>query len=103
MGQAKSRGSREARIANAVEKVEVQKPKSIVCNNCQAVLTNIATVDTKSFKGIAAAFSAHCNACNKDTFAVRGQREAVADFFLEMENKAGFEVNIGTAKPGNVA
>ena len=83
--------------------MEVQKPKSIVCNNCQAVLTTLTTVDTKSLKGIDAAFSAHCAACNQDTFAVRGQREAVADFFLEMENKAGFEVNIGTAKSGNVA
>ena len=101
MGQAKKRGSRNSRIAEAVQKIEEVKPKLIVCNKCKAELTEITHLNTKGMKGIEIAFGAHCHSCNSDTWAVRGDKEAVTDLLLAMEAETGSEVNLGTAKPGN--
>jgi hypothetical protein len=36
MGQAKYRGTKDDRAAQAIARIEALKPKFIVCNNCQA-------------------------------------------------------------------
>jgi hypothetical protein len=101
LGQAKLRGSKELRIAEALAKIEPMKPRSIVCNNCKAELTDIGIMNTKGMRGIDAAFAAHCEACDHNTWAVRGDPNAVAELFAAMEETTGEEVKLGTAKLGN--
>ena len=97
MGQAKLRGNRDARVAEAMKKVEALKPDHIVCNNCQASLAEIVTLDSRGMKGIEAAFSAHCSECNHDTWAIGGDPEAVAAFSMLLENETGGKVKMGVA------
>lgn len=95
MGQAKLRGTRDDRVAKAKQRIETLKPDHIVCNNCQANLTEIDILDTRGITGIEAAFSAHCTTCSNDTFAVKGDPDAVADIHLFLEMKTGSEVKMG--------
>ena len=97
MGQAKIKGNRELRITKAVEKIEAFKPKYIVCNNCQAKLTEITSMNSRNISGIEIVFAANCTACNHDTFAIRGTPEAVADLSMAMELTTGDEVKMGIA------
>jgi len=79
MGQAKLKGNRELRVAQAIEKMKALKPEYIICNKCQAKLTEIITLDSRNMSGIDAAFSAHCIVCDHDTLAIKGNPEAVAN------------------------
>ena len=91
MGQAKLRGNRDARMTEAKQRLEALKPDHIVCNNCQAKLTEIFTLDTHGMKGIEVAFSANCSTCNHDTWAVLGdpKRRAEHDAWIaEQEGKS---------------
>lgn len=102
MGQAKLRGNRDSRVAEAMKKVEALKPDHIVCNNCQASLTEIVTLDSKGMNGIKAAFAAHCSACNHDTWAIGGEPDAVAALHLTLENETGGQVKTGVATAAKV-
>lgn len=97
MGHAKQRGTQDQRIAAALEKVETLRPAQIVCNNCNAALTEIITLNSTGMNGIEAAFAAHCASCEHDTFAVRGDPDAVADFALLLEAANDTEVKLGMA------
>ena len=97
MGQAKLRGNLDSRVADAIKKIESLKPDHIVCNNCQQKVTEIVTLDSRGMKGIEAAFAAHCPTCDHDTWAIRGDPDAVADLYMAIESKAGREVKIGVA------
>ena len=100
MGQAKFRGNRDARMTEAKQRLEALKPDHIVCNNCQAKLTEIFTLDTHGMKGIEVAFSANCSTCNHDTWAVLGDPVAVADLHKAMEMEAGVKAKMGIAVTG---
>lgn len=95
MGQAKLRGKRESRVIEAMKKIEALKPDHIVCNNCQAKLAKIVTLDSRGMKGIEAAFFAYCSACNHDTWAIRGDPDAVANLLMAMEGETGLKGKIG--------
>lgn len=99
MGQAKLRGARDVRVAEAVKMVEAIKPDHIVCNNCQASLTEIITIDSRGMKGIEAAFLAHCSGCNRDTWAIGGNQEAVVALACSMSVEYGPNILI-TLKGG---
>ena len=97
MGQAKIKGDLKLRIEKALEKIEAFKPEYIVCNNCQAKLTEITSMNSRNIRGIEAVFAANCTACKHDKFAIRGTPEAVADLSLAMELATGDEVEMGIA------
>ena len=99
MGQAKIRGSRESRAAEAANKVQKSKPPALVCNACQATLPHAIAMDVSSLQGIEVAYQAHCAACDQDTWAVRGENTAVRAFYAALEKAAGQTVQLGKAKP----
>lgn len=53
-------------------------------------------------KGIEAAFAAHCSACDQDTWAIRGDPDAVADTFMAIESETGHEGKMGIANAPKV-
>lgn len=96
MGQAKLRGTPEQRKQAAIEKQLSLRPRHIICNNCQTELTDIAAVDVAELPGIDAAFEAHCPRCGYDTYAIKGEKEAVARLHMAIEDAAGAEAQAGS-------
>lgn len=99
MGEAKHRGPRDTRVAEAVGKARLLRPPRLSCNVCHAELTDVAALETKQLKGIEQAFGAHCAVCDQDTWAVRGEPAAVRAFYAALEQASGQKVQLGTAKP----
>lgn len=101
MGQAKERGTREDRVAQAAAIADRLRPPEMKCNVCGTTLNDVSAQDTSALPGIHAAFGAHCTACGKDTWAVRGEPAAVRAFYAALEKSAGASVHLGTARPAN--
>jgi RNase P subunit RPR2 len=101
MGQARTRGSLEQRKSAAVEKQLSLRPKYIICNHCQNTLTDMVPMDISGMKGIEAAFVAHCEHCDHDTYALKGDREAVAHAHIAIEDSTGSESKIGIVPSAN--
>jgi Zn finger protein HypA/HybF involved in hydrogenase expression len=101
MGQAKLRGTTEQRKQAAVERQLSLRPKHIVCNNCQATLTEMQPMDISGIRGIDAAFAAHCPHCDHDTYAIKGEREAVANMHMAIEDATDTESQIGAVPSAN--
>ena len=101
MGVARNRGTRASRISQATNASGNERAPAITCNVCQVNLDKVETFDSSALKGIDAAFSAHCAACDQDTWAVRGQPVAVQAFYSALEKAAGAKVKLGTAKNPN--
>lgn len=80
MGQAKLRGNRDQRVAQAVAKIEATRPEKLVCNSCQADVTEIHPVSTRGLPGVEAIWLGQCT-CGHTTFAASGKPEAVQAFF----------------------
>lgn len=80
MGQAKQRGTREQRIAQARAKIDADRPAKIVCNSCSAEVGSIDLVDTKGLRGIEGIWMGRCE-CGHITFAAAGEPQAVQAFF----------------------
>lgn len=80
MGQAKQRGSREDRIAQAHAKIEASRPEKLVCNGCGADVTDIHPVSTRGLVGLEAIWMGQCG-CGHTTFAAAGKPAAVQAFF----------------------
>ena len=72
MGQAKLRGTPEQRKQAAIDKQLSLRPKHIICNHCQAELTEMDPIDVSELAGIDAAFVATCPHCSHDTYAIKG-------------------------------
>lgn len=89
MGQAKNRGSLEQRKGVAIEKQLSLRPKYITCNHCQTELSEMFPMDTSKMPGVEAAFAAHCGNCDHDTYALKGEAEAVANAHMAIEDSAG--------------
>ncbi len=98
MGEAKRRGSRDSRVAEAVAKLKALQPDFIECNNCNSKLTDIELMDTRGTPGIEAAFGAYCSNCESITWALLGDPDAVADFYATLESEVGPDIKIGSAK-----
>lgn len=101
MGQAKLRGTPEQRKQAAIERQLALRPKYIKCNHCQAELTDMTPMDISDIKGIDAAFAAHCPQCGHDTFAIKGEREAVAQMHMAIEDAAGSQALAGVVPAAN--
>lgn len=101
MGQAKIRGTQEQRKQAAIEKQLSLRPKYITCNNCQAELTEMHPMDISGMQGIEAAFAANCPHCNHDTYAIKGEREAVANMHMAIEDATGSQSQIGIVPSAN--
>lgn len=80
MGQAKARGNREQRVAQARDRIEATRPAKLVCNSCQADVTDLHPVSTRGLRGIEAIWMGQCQ-CGHTTFAASGEPEAVQAFF----------------------
>jgi len=93
MGQAKLRGSRTQRIAQAHEKIEATRPAKLVCNSCQADVTAIHPVSTRGLSGVEAIWMGQC-ACGQTTFAASGKPEAVQAFFNALSTES--ELQLGS-------
>ena len=81
MGQAKSRGNQAQRMAQALERASTQLPASVKCETCQVEMTQITPMDVRDMPGINLAGVAHCHACGRAAWALRGTPHAV-DFHL---------------------
>jgi len=98
LGQAKIRGTRDERVAEAAGKALKARPPALTCSGCQSALTEVSTLDTSALQGIEVAYQAHCAACDQDTWAVRGETVAVRAFYSALEKAAGQPVQLGVAK-----
>ncbi|WP_286747854.1 hypothetical protein [Aquabacterium sp. UBA2148] len=101
MGQAKLRGTPEQRKQAAIERQLSLRPKHIVCNNCKAELTDMQPMDISGMRGIEAAFAAHCPHCSHDTYAIKGERESVANMHMAIEDATGTEAQVGVVPAAN--
>lgn len=95
MGQAKQRGSQEEREKQAEEKIEAMKPSIIVCNECDAEITEVLTMDTRGMPGIRAVFAGMCG-CGSTTHAMLGDPDAVAELVEAMEATMGRQGILGS-------
>ncbi len=80
MGQAKRRGTLDQRIAQAHAKIEATRPEKLVCNGCNADVTDIHPVDTRGLRGIESLWVGQCD-CGQTTFAASGDPKSVQAFF----------------------
>lgn len=95
MGQAKQRGSQAVRVEQAKARTEALKPEKIVCNHCQADITEIQPLDSRGMDGITAIFSGSCN-CGHSTLAVLGDPNAAAEVMMAFQEAMGEKGKIGS-------
>ena len=88
MGQAKLRGSRDARVAQAFAKLEANRPEKLVCNGCGADVTTINPVSTRGLRGLESIWVGQCD-CGHTTFAASGEPKAVQAFFDALSQDTG--------------
>jgi hypothetical protein len=93
MGQAKLRGERAQRVAQAHAKIEATRPDKLVCNGCGAAVPTIHPVSTRGLKGIEAIWVGQCD-CGQTTFAASGEPQAVQAFFDALGSDA--ELTLGS-------
>jgi hypothetical protein len=93
MGQAKNRGTKDQRIAQAQAKIEATRPEKLVCNGCNADVTAIHPVSTRGLRGIDAIWVGQCE-CGQTTFAASGEPQAVDAFFFALSENT--ELTLGS-------
>lgn len=98
MGEAKNRGAKEARVADAVQRASDRQPPQVACNGCQQPVTRVEPVDVTHLKGIQQAFCGHCEPCGMDTWAVRGEAASVKAFYDTLEKASGQAVQLGATR-----
>ena len=105
MGQAKQRGTKEQRVAQAKAKVEALRPAKLVCGACKTAVTDFDAMDTRNMHGIQAAFGGICPSCGETVLAFSGEQEAVANAMIawqdamESEGKLGMQSRNGEHIP----
>jgi hypothetical protein len=95
MGQARQRGNRDARIAEAQARMEATRPDKLVCNGCGADVTTIHPVSTRGLTGIEAIWVGQCD-CGQTTFAASGEPQAVQAFFAALGSDT--ELTLGSQR-----
>jgi hypothetical protein len=95
MGQARQRGNRDARIAEAQARMEATRPDKLVCNGCGADVTTIHPVSTRGLTGIEAIWVGQCD-CGQTTFAASGDPQAVQAFFAALGSDT--ELTLGSQR-----
>jgi hypothetical protein len=95
MGQAKQRGNKDERAAQALAKIEALKPKAIVCNNCKAEIIDVHVMDSRGMTGIDGVFAGMCD-CGHTTWAMAGHPDAVGRAMASLNETMGGESIIGS-------
>lgn len=94
MGQARGRGSREQRVAQAQERAAALRPRVLVCGNCETEVTEFQALDHRGMVGVTAAYGGICPSCHHMVVAAAGDKEAVARVleYFALTSTAGGEV-----------
>lgn len=95
MGQAKQRGTKEQRVAQAQAKIEALRPEHLVCGSCKTAFTDFGAMDTRNMKGIHAGFGGICPSCGETVLAFSGEQEAVANAMLAWQDAMESESKLG--------
>lgn len=98
MGQAKLRGRREDRVAQAKSKADSLRPEKLVCNQCKTEFTEFEVLDAGGMRGITAVFGGICPSCSHTTLAALGEPEAIAAAYAVFEEMIGKGGKIGLQK-----
>ncbi|MCM3609527.1 hypothetical protein M4D49_29055 [Cupriavidus pauculus] len=99
MGQAKQRGTKEQRIAQAKEKLAALRPETLVCGACQTAFSEFEAMDTRGMRGIDAAFAGQCPSCRETVIAFKGEPDAVADAAIAWQDAMGVDGKLGSQSP----
>ncbi|CAG9169931.1 hypothetical protein [Cupriavidus pinatubonensis] len=96
MGQAKQRGTKEQRIAQAKERLAALRPETLVCGSCQTAFSEFEAMDTRGMRGIDAVFAGQCPSCGESVIAFKGEPDAVADAALAWQDAMGGDGKLGS-------
>ena len=94
MGQAKSRGNQEQRIAEAKKQERAKFPASVACNHCQAQLTEIEPMDVRKIPNIWLAGFAICRGCKSTTWILDGTHDGLVSLGSALKEGYG-EMSVG--------
>lgn len=98
MGEAKRRGTPQARAEESKTALRAKFPAHIVCNHCSAELQEIEPMDVRNLPGMRLAGVAHCGACSHVTWALDGTPEGLELFSQFLADQHGHDaVSSGTA------
>ena len=96
MGQAKRRGSKEQRKAQAEQRMKDLMPDFLTCNNCNEKIEDLVPMPTNGVRGIEVACVGLCKACGQETWGVNGDPQAVEAFTIAMtEGIADKDLKVG--------
>ncbi|HEX7749674.1 MAG TPA: hypothetical protein VF445_13075 [Bordetella sp.] len=95
MGQAKTRGTQDQRIAQAKAKVDALRPAKMVCGACKTSFTDFGLIDARGMPGIHAAFGGVCPSCGETVLAFSGDKDAVANAMIAWQDAMGAEGKLG--------
>lgn len=96
MGQAKQRGTKEQRVAQAQAKLAALRPETLVCGSCKTAFTDFEALDTRGLAGIDAAFGGPCPTCGESVVAFKGDSDAVTNAILTWQDMMGSEGIVGS-------
>lgn len=91
MGQAKSRGDFQNRVAQARQRAAELRPEKLVCNNCKTGITEFESLDSRGLSGVKAVFAGRCPSCGQTTMGGVGDRKALETFFSAFAEFSGIE------------
>jgi hypothetical protein len=95
MGQAKQRGSKDERVAQAKAKIDALRPEKPVCGSCKTSFTNFESIGTRNMPGIHAAFGGVCPSCGETVLAFSGEKQAVANAMIAWQDAMESEGKLG--------
>lgn len=96
VGQAKQRGTKEQRVAQAHAKLTALRPETLVCGSCKTAFAEFEALGTRGLAGIDAAFGGPCPTCGESVVAFKGDSDAVADSILAWQDMIGSEGVVGS-------
>jgi hypothetical protein len=100
MGQAKQRGTKEQRIAQANAKTDALRPEKLACGACKTAFAEFDAMDTRNMTGIRAAFGGICPSCGETVLAFSGEQGAVADAMIAWQDAMGSDGKLGMQSRG---
>lgn len=101
MGQAKNRGSQQARMEMAIQAKSQLRPEYLVCNECQSHITDFHELNTKGLSGINAAYAGICS-CGGTTYAISGSKDAVEKAAMALQEQFDFNMKVGVQETGKL-